>query len=324
MITMQNEPVRVVVDEGLGTGDAIWAQTKRYFAADAVSYCFLAQDHPGIPDVEILDKLLTKHTILITHDCVLHNRACRLGYTSLTLSKRGKITHSPLPGVKLSSKQPPSVMKALQQDYIYTPPVLAHKLHRGLSAGELKNYRRRRRRIRSYFGSAQNILGVSVTIGSLMGRKGFIYGYVLNLFGAGVKGLRASEGYCIAKREGAAPSLCIMHALAALYHLQLDNVPTEAFIIPKDALRLTQALSVAMAPPQRSEQENCLSQLLAGIHQITLQPCLKGRFHDAMTSKLHQLDTSQTNELKSLDIEALCRHVREPLPDPEADDSVPF
>jgi hypothetical protein len=324
MIGNRNEDVRVLVDEGVGAGDAIWSQTKRYFSEHSAALCFIAQDHPGIPDVEILDKLLDKNTILITHDCVLHNRACSLGYTSLTLSTRGKITHSPLPGVKLPAKQPPSVLKELQHDYVYDPPILTHKLNRGLSEKGLKNHRRRRRRIRSYFGSAQNITAASVTIGSLMGRKGFISGYVLNLAGSGVKGLRASEGYCIAKKGEATPALCMIHALSVLYYLQLENVRMEAFIIPTDSLSLTQTLAVAENMQQGSPYEECLSQLLAGLHQITLQPCTKGRFHDGMVSKLHQLDTSQTNELNPLDFETLSRHVREPLPDLAVADGIPF
>jgi len=322
-MTHRDKDIRVVVDEGVGNGDAIWSQTKRYFSDETASFCFLAQDHPGIPDVEILDKLLNKNTILITHDCVLHNRACQLGYTSLTLSKRGKITHSPLPGVKLRSKQPPSVMKELQHDYVYAPPILTHKLNRGLSEKALKNHRRRRRRIRSYFGSAQNITGASLTIGSLTGRKGVISGYVFNLAGSGVKGLRASEGYCISKRGEAPPSLCIVHALAVLYYLQLENVRTEAFIVPADSLALAQTLTATETQPA-CLHEACLSQLLAGIRRLTLQPCTKGRFHDAMTSKLRQLDTSRTNELNPLDFEALCRHISEPLPDLAEDDELPF
>ncbi len=323
-MTNRNRDIRVIVDEGVGAGSAIWSQTKRYFSDDSAEYCFIAQDHPGIPDVEILDKLLNENTILITHDCVLHNRACRLNYNSLTLSKRGKITHSPLPGVKLPTKQPPSVIKELQHDYVYAPPILTYKLNRRLSEKALKNHRRRRRRIRSYFGSAQNIRRASLTIGSLMGRKGFISGYELNLAGSGVKGLRASEGYCIAKKGEASPSLCIIHALAVLYHLQLENVRTEAFIIPADSLSLARRLSAATNTQQRSPHEECLSQLMAGMHQLTLQPCTKGRFHDGMTSKLHQLDTSRTNELNPLDFEALSRHVSEPLPDLEEDDGLPF
>ncbi len=323
-MTNRDKNLCVIVDEGVGTGDAIWSQTKRYFSADSASFCFISQDHPGIPDVEILDKLLGKSTILITHDCVLHNLACRYGYTSLTLSKRGKITHSPLPGVTLRTKQPPSVMKELQHDYVYDPPILAHKLNRGLSEKALKNHRRRRRRIRSYFGSAQNITAASLTIGSRMGRRGFISGYELNLAGSGVKGLRASEGYCLTKQSEATPSLCVIHALAVLYHLQLDNVRTEAFIIPADSLALTQALAAETDTRSLPPYEACLNELLSGIRRLTLQPCAKGRFHDGMMNKLRQLDTSKTNELNSLDLEALCRHVSEPLPDFTEDDDLPF
>ena len=43
---------------------------------------FLAAAHPGIPDVEILDKLLNANTVLLTADRVLHNRALARGFRS--------------------------------------------------------------------------------------------------------------------------------------------------------------------------------------------------------------------------------------------------
>jgi hypothetical protein len=128
----------------------------------------------------------------------------------------------------------------------------------------------------------------------------------------------------LAKRSEATPSLCIIHALAVLYHLQLENVRIEAFIIPADSLSLTQTLTAEANTQHGSSYEGCLSQLLAGVHQITLHPCNKGRFHDGIISKLHQLDTAKTNELNPLDFEALCRHISEPLPDLIEDHGLPF
>ncbi|MDA1052495.1 MAG: hypothetical protein O3C40_18720 [Planctomycetota bacterium] len=49
-------------------------------------YVFLSESHPGIPDVEILDKLLHPGTVLLTGDCVLHERAIQQGIRSHTLS----------------------------------------------------------------------------------------------------------------------------------------------------------------------------------------------------------------------------------------------
>jgi hypothetical protein len=40
-----------------------------------VKFIFLATEHPGIPDIEILDKLLDVRTALLTQDRVLHNLA---------------------------------------------------------------------------------------------------------------------------------------------------------------------------------------------------------------------------------------------------------
>ena len=42
-------------------------------------FVFLAVEHPGIPDAEILDKLLDAGSVLLTGDRVLHNLALGRG-----------------------------------------------------------------------------------------------------------------------------------------------------------------------------------------------------------------------------------------------------
>lgn len=93
------------------------------------------------------------------------------------------------------------------------PSVLALKLKDGFAEKQFQKYRRRRRRIRSYFGSAENIAKASVTIASRQGLRGGLHGYILHLAGkSGVKGLKASEGYCRAADGHADPCSRLLHA----------------------------------------------------------------------------------------------------------------
>ncbi len=66
---------KVIVDENVGPGSPVWEQFQRLFGETPVDYLYLKDVHRGIPDVEILDKLLSAENILLTGDCVLHRPA---------------------------------------------------------------------------------------------------------------------------------------------------------------------------------------------------------------------------------------------------------
>ena len=70
-------------------------------------YVFLSQSHRGIPDVEILDKLLQPGVILLTGDCVLHMRALEAGCRSYTwYNEQGQLTRGRLPHVQTKKSLP--------------------------------------------------------------------------------------------------------------------------------------------------------------------------------------------------------------------------
>jgi hypothetical protein len=53
-----NHIERVVVDEGVGPDSELMAQFRDRLGERQVVFVFLASEHPGIPDIEILDKLM--------------------------------------------------------------------------------------------------------------------------------------------------------------------------------------------------------------------------------------------------------------------------
>ena len=63
---------RVVVDECIGQTSALPGQLRSRLGDQPIKFVFLATEHPGIPDIEILDKLLDARTALLTQDRVLH------------------------------------------------------------------------------------------------------------------------------------------------------------------------------------------------------------------------------------------------------------
>lgn len=115
------------------------------------------------------------------------------------------------------------------------------RLKRGLTEKQFKRYRTARRRIRSHFGSEAAISQVSVTVGSKLSERGLLCGFVLSVAGnSGVKGLRASEGYC-RPAKGVTDTACsIIHVLRDQYLLQLEQVRTELFVISPSELEFTE------------------------------------------------------------------------------------
>ena len=313
--------MRVIVDSGVARNGSLMQQAKSWLGDRAADYCLLDEEHRAIPDVEILDKVLARDTVLITKDRVLHNRACRKGFRSLILNKDGKLTERPLPGIRLPKHEAPSIAKKLRSDYVHAPSTLAIKLRRRFSEKELKKCRRRRRRIRSYFGSADNIAKASLTISSRQGRGGPIYGFMLNLAGkAGVKGLKASEGYCRSADGSDDPGFCVMHALSDLYVLDLDQTAVDLFVMPPDSVKLVQRLLGCDDDRSLTVNSRALHMLLAGLSDIAVEPCVKGRFHDMAQRKLEQLCRSRTNEVVTVDFAAMVRDVIAPLPPDEIAD----
>ncbi len=303
---------RLIVDENAGPNTPVWEAFQRKFGGQVWECVFLAQAHAGIPDVEILDKLLTADTVLLTGDRVLHMRALAQGCHSYTLDPHGNLTSQPLPGVRPPHRPPMSVYGELQEDYRGAPRSdLSAGLRRGLTDAQLKRYRTARRRIRSHFGAAAAIAQVSVTIGATLTPSGLLCGFAFRLAGnSGVKGLKATEGYCTGvggEVDAACPVLC---ALRELYLLELEPVRTELFVIPPRSLDLSRTL-LAGGSSTAGPLPAALQRLLGGLAAVSVHPCMKGPFHDGMSSKLAALTRGPTNEVVRFDFARLAQAVRE-------------
>ncbi len=109
-------PQRVIVDENAGPGAPVWEQFQRTRSGELAEFLFLKESHPGIPDVEILDKLLPPGAVLLTGDRVLHMQALHRGCRSHTQDEHGNLTQGPLPGIR-ASEPVESVHRELQDDY---------------------------------------------------------------------------------------------------------------------------------------------------------------------------------------------------------------
>jgi hypothetical protein len=302
--------MRVIVDEGIGDTSPLWQQFQAWLGDRSAEIVWLATRYPAIPDVELLDKLLTPDTVLLTRDGVLHNRALAQGMRSFTLNAQGQLTRKPRPLESRRGRAPaPSVLPQLKASYQHEPHPIALALSANRPPKVLKAQRTRRRRIRSYFGSVDNIARVAWTIGARPHQGHLLCGYVMHVEGyRGVKGLRASEGYGIDRHLAPDAAQALVFALCEVFQLHLESVRHEFFIIPHAAYDLARKLAESpLASP--SPLHDTLHQLLQAIPHQQLSPCVKGRFYEQMQSKLDQLATSVTNEIVAVDFGDVMRRL---------------
>lgn len=301
----QRGAVKIVIDESVGRSSALWQAFAAWLGDRPANIVDLRVQHRGIPDGAILQKLLAPGDILVTTDRVLHNRACADGFRSFTLNSSGQLTHKPLADVPRSPRIAPAHGGEIKDDYTHEPHPVTLSLRGAMSDRVRMGYRTRRRRIRSVFGGRENISQIALTIGDLNVKGSMLCGFFLRVAGQGHKGLDASEGYCVDPGAGLDPALSAIHALMDIYLLDLDGIWTEAFFLSEPTLDLCHRLKASEAPPETTSYDRSLHRLLRGLTKLTLQPCRKGPFRDAMVHKLRQLERGRTNEIKRIDFNKL-------------------
>ena len=161
---------RVVVDECVGQASAILEQLRCLLSDRPIKFVFLAAEHPGIPDIEILDKLLDERSALLTQDRTLHNLAIRRGFQSFVHTPESGLTDRRLAHVSVPDKSLPVSNGALRASYAFKSDLESQAivgcLAGFLSEHQLKQFRTKRRRIRAHFGSRDNIAAVRSPLAS--------------------------------------------------------------------------------------------------------------------------------------------------------------
>ncbi len=92
-------------------------QLRQRLGEQPVKFVFLATEHPGIPDIEILDKLLDVRSALLTQDRGLHNLAIGRGFRSFVHTAESGLTDRRLVHVSAPDKHLPVASGALRDSY---------------------------------------------------------------------------------------------------------------------------------------------------------------------------------------------------------------
>ncbi len=95
------------------------AQFRDRLGERQVVFVFLASEHPGIPDIEILDKLLDGRSVLLTQDRVLHNLAIGRGFRSMIKTSESGLTDRRLAHVAAPDRHLPVVRGTLRDSYAH-------------------------------------------------------------------------------------------------------------------------------------------------------------------------------------------------------------
>jgi hypothetical protein len=301
---------RIVVDECLGTASPLLAQLMHQIGNEPIEIVHLAARHPGIPDIELLNKVLDGRTALLTRDRVLHNVAIGRGLRSFIASPTGSLSDQKVPGVPGKLRPQPVPSGGLRESYLPKPnaevQAIASCLTGFLSEQQLRKFRTRRRRIRAHFGSLDNIAATAITVGQMRTGRGFVGGCQLKIDARhGVTSLSpASESYFLDCSPHQELLHCVVWALVQLFVLQLQSLPATLFVC--DAVLFRQCADlVGGHAVGNSQTAQATDRLLRAICKARVQDCVKGRFFDRMTVKLHQLAAGDSNELVPINIEAI-------------------
>jgi hypothetical protein len=284
-------------------------QVRQRLGERPVKFVFLANEHPGIPDIEILDKLLDVRSVLLTRDRVLHNLAIGRGFQSFVHTPETGLTDGRLAHVTAPDKHLPVAGGALRDSYQHQSnpeaQAITECLYGFLSARQLKQFRTKRRRIRAHFGSPDNIVAAALTIGQRRTAQGLVGGYMLKVDARhGVKSLfPASESYFL-DRAGNEPLQATCWALVQLFQLQLQSHPLTLHHLDRAALAQCTAL-INDPRAAATAVERMAARLLAAVSRPNAAECTKGRFFDRASDKLSHLTRFTTNELVFFDLQAM-------------------
>jgi hypothetical protein len=232
------------------------------------------------------------------------------GFQSFVQAQGSSLIDHRLAHVSAPDNRLPASTGAIRDSYVHRPDHDAQSIIGSLvgflSEHQLKQFRTKRRRIRAYFGSSDNIAAVAVTIGHRRTMRGVVGGYMLKIDARhGAKSLSpASESYFLDCADGNEPLRATCWALVHLFHLQLQNHPITLYHLDHAALVRCAAL-ITNPDSVVSAIERMAARLLRLLFQVKAVECVKGRFFDRANEKLHQLARLESNELVSVDLRAM-------------------
>lgn len=258
------------------------------------SFYLIAKENQGIPDYQIIHLLLNKSTIFFTADRPLHNTVLSKGYKSYYFNG-DNFSPKTLKGIQ-TIKLPAQIKKDLQlRDYNNEPKTEIRHLLLPLSEKSLKKLRTKRRRIKSYFGGAENIEQIAITVSYKPSKSSMLIGIKFRISSnCGVKALDASESYISEKIKSENREIVALnYSLILAIQLMLNHIKTSIFF---DTQRFEDPQKYLYKENQ-DQYQFMFKKLAENFKQIEFMPSAKGLFIERLRRKLEDLSISNNNEI---------------------------
>lgn len=308
------QPVsRIIVDE------AVSRAKLRMFGAIAKreglwsdEHVVIREQHPGMPDGEVLHHLLDETTLFVTTDRPMHNTVLAKGLRSWYVGDEGA-TGSPLRGVRVKSDKSLGIGNAEPKDSYHLPKTEIRHLLLPESERKLKNLRTKRRRIRAYFGGLDRMSEAAVTLSASRTRSATLIGVRIRAAGhsTGLKALDASESYIQEALSDDDPGLvAACHAMVLLIQLMLHSLRTPIYF---DSDRLGDPSKLAGRQPD-ARLAGLFEALRESAAPVELVPVAKGKLVESLRRKLDSLAARRTNEIVQSEIPEILGRLEESEP----------
>ncbi len=302
----------IVVDESVSES---WMKCFKTFAGKkglwTPNHLMIAQEHPGMPDGNILHHFLSHTTVFVTSDRPLHNKVLSKGLRSYYINEK-IITGKPLQGIRI---KPDIVLRkedlVLKENY-FQPNTEIRSLLLPTSEKKLKRLYTKRRRIRNRFGGFDHIDQVALTVSmKSMGAKTLIGIRIRVSSNVGIKAFDASENYIAEKIPSKSRSIAsVCHALALLIQLMLHPAKTLVFW---DAANMQDPKEYAARDPN-VPFSIFFKQLRESFSDLEFIAAPKGKFVEMIRRRMNALaKNSKTNEIVPGDIQGMQLRVSQSL-----------
>ena len=310
----KTQPVsRIVVDEavpraklrefeGIARREGLWSD----------EHVVIREQHPGMPDGEVLHHLLDETTLFVTTDRPMHNTVLAKGLRSWYVGD-GEFTDSPLRGVRVKSDESLGLGSAEPKDSYHLPKTEIRHLLLPESERKLKKLRTKRRRIRAHFGGLDRMSEAAVTLSASRARSATLIGVRIRIAGhtTGLKALDASESYIqepLSDDDSGLVAAC--HAMILLIQLMLHPLRTPIYF-DRDRLGDPSRLAGRQPDPRLAGLFEALRESAAPVELI---PVAKGKLLESLRRKLDSLAARRTNEIVQSEIHEILRRLEKPDP----------
>jgi len=289
-------PRKVVVDESISESElARFRAYARRKGLRLTDWLLVRERHTGMPDLEILHRLLNADTILLTRDRPFHNTVLSKGLQSYYIDEY-TITSRPLRHIRVDSDLPFITKdRPLRDNYAPASPSL-RPLLLPESARGLKRLTTARRRIRNHFGGQENLDQVAVTVSWRPLGAACLIGLRVQVSSKiGLPAILATESYALESLEGqerGPAALCralvlivqlMLHSLDVVIYHDQDKIPRP----PADPDSLSSDGFASM-----------FRKLQGCFERLAFVPVIRGRHLEALRRKLGQLARGVTNEIQ--------------------------